>query len=178
MNKHCSRCHRTKSIAAFSKRSNRKCGLLPQCKQCDSKRYKRYCQQPGVAETLRQSRQRYNQQIKLQALQRMGVLACEYCGCRELAFLTVDHRDNNGAEHRQRNKGLIGSHMYQWILKAAKKELTKWRLRVLCFNCNCAHLSPAEIQAAIHREHRRIWSRLGKSLVGIDVQLVRKDITC
>ncbi len=38
----CSKCHVEKSINEFSKRKNRKSGLISHCKECDSNQSKKY----------------------------------------------------------------------------------------------------------------------------------------
>lgn len=53
------------------------------------------------------------------------------CGCTVTNFnwLTVDHKNNDGAKRRRE-----GANGYGWIIKAAFPN----DLQVLCFNCNCA----------------------------------------
>lgn len=74
----------------------------------------------------------------------MGECAC--CGEDNIRFLTLDHINGNGAEHRReilaeiRNSGdtgrgdMSGTRFYQW-LKA--EGFPDCGLQVLCFNCNC-----------------------------------------
>lgn len=66
--------------------------------------------------------------------------ACSCCGETELAFLTIDHIDGNGAEHRremaaERNSpwGQAGHATYRWLRKNNFPE----GFQVLCANCNC-----------------------------------------
>jgi hypothetical protein len=55
---------------------------------------------------------------------------CECCGEAEMAFLTIDHADGNGGQHRAEIK---------------RADITAWLIqhefplgfRVLCWNCNC-----------------------------------------
>jgi hypothetical protein len=51
-------------------------------------------------------------------------------------FLTIDHIENNGAEHRrqQRNGQNKGHDIYAWLRKNNYPE----GFQVLCYNCNCA----------------------------------------
>lgn len=63
---------------------------------------------------------------------------CTCCGETILAFLTIDHVNNNGAEHRRqlgkpRNYG--GITFYRWLRAQGYPKLG---YQVLCFNCNCA----------------------------------------
>ncbi len=57
---------------------------------------------------------------------------CTCCGEQEIKFLTIEHKNNNGAEHR---RALGGSkNVHNWIIKNNyPKDMT-----VLCFNCNAA----------------------------------------
>ena len=62
---------------------------------------------------------------------------CACCGEAEEKFLTIDHKDNNGASHRKeifgRSKG-TGTMMYRWLRDNGYPDA----FQVLCWNCNCA----------------------------------------
>jgi hypothetical protein len=67
-----------------------------------------------------------------------GVCAC--CGETELAFLTIDHIDGNGAEHRREMAGetglaysQAGARTYRWL----RSNNYPAGFQVLCANCNC-----------------------------------------
>lgn len=55
---------------------------------------------------------------------------CACCGETELAFLTVDHINNDGNDHRKRIGG--SSRFYENIIKAGFPD----DLQILCWNCN------------------------------------------
>lgn len=57
--------------------------------------------------------------------------ACPGCGVTERTFLTIDHMDNDGAEHR-RSKGARGYDLYNWLARNGYPE----RFQTLCRNCN------------------------------------------
>ncbi len=59
---------------------------------------------------------------------------CTCCGEDRLEFLTIDHINGGGCEHRRSlgSKG-VGSRFYKWIEDNFPEDL-----QVLCFNCNCA----------------------------------------
>ena len=65
---------------------------------------------------------------------------CFCCGENGLAFLTIDHMEENGAEHRRQIapnfKGTVpgGEHFYRWL------ENNGWPngFQTACFNCNIA----------------------------------------
>lgn len=56
---------------------------------------------------------------------------CACCQEMNLEFLTIDHINNNGAEHR---KTMRGQNFYSWVIKNNFPD----DLRVLCMNCNWA----------------------------------------
>jgi hypothetical protein len=67
-----------------------------------------------------------------------GVCAC--CGETELVFLTIDHIDDNGAEHRRKMAGetgleysQAGARTYRWLRNNNYPD----GFQVLCANCNC-----------------------------------------
>ena len=57
---------------------------------------------------------------------------CSCCGETEPRFLTLDHVNNDGAEHRRE----VGRNTYQ-MHRFAKANGYPPSLQVLCFNCNC-----------------------------------------
>jgi len=59
-----------------------------------------------------------------------GTMKCQCCGEPEYLFLTVDHIDNNGANHRRKiGKGYT---IYFWLIKNDFPE----GFQILCMNCN------------------------------------------
>lgn len=68
-------------------------------------------------------------EIKLRVLGEYGG-RCICCGERNLEFLTIDHINNDGAQHRKKigNAGAV----YKWIIS---HDFPK-DFQVLCFNCN------------------------------------------
>jgi len=71
---------------------------------------------------------------------------CACCGESEIIFLTMDHVDNNGAEHRREAKISSGLDFYYWLRRNGYPE----GFQVLCWNCNtgkhinggvCPHMS-------------------------------------
>lgn len=76
--------------------------------------------------------------LKREALDAYGG-SCACCGEQHMAFLTLDHTNNDGAAHR-RALGLVreragGATMYNTLKKLGWP--THPPLRVLCYNCNC-----------------------------------------
>ena len=61
-----------------------------------------------------------------------GRNCCACCGENEIKFMTLDHINNNGAEHR---KSLPrGTRMIEWVVENYFPD----GFQILCFNCNCA----------------------------------------
>lgn len=53
---------------------------------------------------------------------------CKDCGVEALEFLTIDHINDDGAEHRVE----IGPHIFPWLKKNDYPE----GFQILCYNCN------------------------------------------
>lgn len=72
--------------------------------------------------------------------------SCQCCGEESLEFLTLDHIEGGGNNHRK----IIGSDIYYWITKNNYPE----GFRTLCMNCNfsfgirgyCPHNLPVNIK--------------------------------
>lgn len=62
---------------------------------------------------------------------------CHYCDEKNIGFLTIDHINNDGAEHRKKTGCGSGSNIYQWL----KRHNYPDGFGVLCFNCNCGRQS-------------------------------------
>jgi len=58
-----------------------------------------------------------------------GLMDCACCGEKLLEFLTIDHLNEDGAEHKRKNR--IKS-MYDWLIKHD----FPFGFQVLCYNCN------------------------------------------
>ena len=61
-----------------------------------------------------------------------GGYVCACCGEDERAFLTLDHVENNGSEHKREFNLTTGEMMHRWIIKNGFPE----GFQVLCMNCN------------------------------------------
>lgn len=60
-------------------------------------------------------------------------IKCQCCGEMNLEFMTVDHIEGNGSEHRKEMRK-NGIHIHNWLIKNNFPS----GFRVLCFNCNCS----------------------------------------
>jgi len=94
------------------------------------KDYARYQNNPAAkvrhnGQTVAHARKR-----KLQALEHYGG-KCTCCGESEEKFLTFDHINNDGNEHRKTARGKIAS----WLHSHG---YPKGVIQILCWNCNLA----------------------------------------
>lgn len=80
--------------------------------------------------------------LKLETLSAYGG-KCACCQENKIEFLTIDHIDGNGAEHRKsigldygsNEKTVAGHNFYRWLkLNGFPKD----NFQILCFNCNYA----------------------------------------
>ena len=76
--------------------------------------------------------------LKLEVLQHYSVSkipVCKCCGEGMYEFMSLDHVNGDGAEHRRKHpKARAGHSFYSWLKRNGFPE----GLQVLCFNCNCA----------------------------------------
>lgn len=92
-------------------------------------------------ETIKQRNADNRRKLRRAALDAYGS-ACACCGSTQDEFLSIDHVNTDGAEHRK--KIGLGSAIHQWLRREDYPE----GFQVLCFNCNmskglygqCPHL--------------------------------------
>lgn len=77
-------------------------------------------------------REKYRDRVRDQVFNNYGGYICACCGENNPKFLTIDHINNDGAQHRKEIGS--GERFYQWLIK---KNFPK-EYRVLCMNCNWA----------------------------------------
>ena len=117
--KRCSTCHKWKQYSKFTTDKRKNDGYDYRCKICERLRKKKY------------DRQDYR--IKDQAYDHYGGYVCVCCGETEPKFLTIDHINNDGAEHRKRMRATPGPrNIYSWLKKHNYPE----GFQILCMNCN------------------------------------------
>jgi len=143
MDKKCNLCSSVKQLEDFVKSKQYEDGRKPVCKECHNfmgrQRYHR--------DWVKQQERRRVKHLKLKnaAIDNYGVV-CQCCGESERAFLTIDHINNDGAEHR-RNTNVGGGHnLYQWLKNNDYPE----GFQVLCMNCNFSKHTNGGI--CIHQE--------------------------
>lgn len=101
-------------------------GLTPRCNDClnaDGRVYK-----IAHKERIGQQKKEWDRLNKLLVLSHYGG-SCATCGIIEPAFLTIDHVNNDGAEHRKRVGSLT---VYRWLIR---NEFPAG-FQILCWNHN------------------------------------------
>ena len=147
--KRCAGCGEVKPLDDFYRYSKSKDQHGAWCKDCHNKASTdwRNRNHERVASTmhvrylrLRDKISRYNrdsnQQLKalLVAHYSKDTNRCACCGESEIRFLTIDHINGNGSEHRKSAGCWTGSIFYRWLIKAGMPD----GYQVLCYNCNNA----------------------------------------
>lgn len=127
MDKYCTRCQQHKDINEFGNHKKTKDGLRGWCKDCckkssDAWKNKNITRRQTVAA-------RSRLKLKKKIMTAYGH-KCYCCGESELAFLTIDHIDNNGADHKRSFSS--GGMLYKWLENNNYPE----GFRVSCWNCN------------------------------------------
>lgn len=150
----CKKCNREKFLLDFDFHTRSSGGRRHECRDCHRARMnihylknkphrllrakERYQEKPSAVWTeekrlrANENSKRYRQEHFQTVLDHYGP-RCACCGEENLLFLTVDHINNDGAEHRRKGTGKVSLAFYRWIIKNDFPD----DLRILCFNCNC-----------------------------------------
>lgn len=137
----CGVCREKKRLKENSRRRNLAAVGICRCGQ-PAESGKKRCPACGVANNAAKKEWRdanplYNtvaaRQRFLEALSHYGGPVCKCCGEDNIFFLTLDHVNNDGAEHRRETGGKSGKNLAWWL----KKHNYPSGFQVLCFNCNC-----------------------------------------
>lgn len=70
---------------------------------------------------------------------------CMYCGEDREIFLTIDHKNNDGAHHRRQLNKNRGHVIYGWLRQNDYPQ----GFQTACFNCNCAKSIVGEAQLCL-----------------------------
>jgi hypothetical protein len=71
---------------------------------------------------------------KLEVMKAYGA-SCVCCGETDICFLSIDHRNGNGAEHRKTRSDGSGSMLYRSL---KRQGFPQGEYQILCYNCNMA----------------------------------------
>lgn len=142
----CKSCGEMKALARYQKAKGSRFYFRKHCVQCWSEERRDYQQSyrkdnatdlasyhqakhAGKRDIRNTASKRYYHKLKDECLTAYGAV-CACCGESERAFLTFDHKNNDGASHRK--KIGIGHIFYRWMIDHKFPE----SIQVLCFNCN------------------------------------------
>ena len=134
-NKVCSACKVSKLLTEYRKNKAAKDGLNTYCKPCHSENVKQW--RLKNPERKREQSRRQAKKLKQQVLDAYNN-ACACCGEDTPEFLSIDHINNDGAEHRRQISGTrtaAGVSVYRWL---RQKGFPKDNFQLLCYNCNAA----------------------------------------
>lgn len=108
--KPCSKCKQILPVKCFTGKKEAKCGLQPQCREC---------------------RAQEHISLRYEVLNHYskGTPCCVCCGEDQYEFLSLDHIEGGGNQHRQEVP-----HVYRWL----KRNEFPIGYQVLCHNCNLA----------------------------------------
>lgn len=146
----CSSCKKPKPITNFRPKTRYKTknGIVRRrasiCRKCvsEEKRSKGLCNcgRPlamghsskceSCRNSIRKSERKRKQRLKSQTFDYYG-RRCVYCGENHEVFLTIDHMNNDGCEHR---KEMTTNNIYAWLVKNHFPA----GFQTACYNCNCA----------------------------------------
>jgi hypothetical protein len=73
---------------------------------------------------------------------------CACCGEDEPSFLTIDHKDGGGRQHKRERLRTGGKDLYGWLFARRFPD----GYQTLCFNCNCGRYRNGG--TCPHRERR------------------------
>jgi hypothetical protein len=122
---------------------------------------KDYYQRPEVKQRIKdwqkknpEAVKRYQYNLKLEVLTHYGSKPpkCACCGETEVRFLSIDHINGDGHEHRRKIGG-NGSHLYYWLKKNSYPE----GFQVLCYDCNFSKGQSKVQFCPVH--HPELYSR-------------------
>lgn len=126
----CIRCDKSKELSEFQKNKQRGDGLQQYCKQCRAEYLAGYrAANPEKEEARRAKGRQQRIEAREKVMEHYGRL-CRCCGESNPKFLTVEHINGGGRQHR---KEIGASAISIWLVKNDFPE----GFELLCYNCNC-----------------------------------------
>ena len=103
------------------------------CNKCHRELSRKY--HAGHKHEILARKREYSRRVRLEVMTQYcgGEPKCACCGERVFEFLTLDHKNGDGAEHRRELKTKNTEALCRW----AKAHGYPPTLQVLCWNCNC-----------------------------------------
>lgn len=131
----CSRCEQEKDLSNFHKSKNQSRGIVSFCKDCNIKRdierkpKKKLNSREYYLNHKSKIKDKYNN-IRNTVIDYYGRF-CVCCGDNRSEFLTIEHKNRSGKEHRIKYKNQTA--VYKDIIKQG---FPKDKFEILCYNCN------------------------------------------
>ncbi len=125
----CIPCSKKNSTRSKKRYINRKAKRL--CVDCgaSAKPGKIYCPECNEKQSNRAHQEREQLRLQVMSHYSKGEPTCAHCGINDLDTLTIDHINNDGAEHRR----MIGrGNICRWL----RRHNYPPDFQVLCYNCN------------------------------------------
>lgn len=150
--KKCSKCKKRRPISQFGRYVSAKDGLFPQCKKCIQENNRRYYIQNkekvkksvrrwrnNNPERVKENKRNERARLKQEMVEAYGG-KCSCCGEMAIEFLTLEHREQDGAEHRRQlaKKNGVKRVRCDMIWREARRQGYPDCYTVLCMNCNFA----------------------------------------
>lgn len=107
------------------------------CKKCYRRKYHlEHLEEARLYDLKRDKRRRLKLKLEIFNHYSNGKISCDCCGDSHIEFLTIDHINGDGAEHKREigMPGAGGNRFYYWLKRNNYPE----GFRVLCMNCNCS----------------------------------------
>lgn len=136
----CARCKKDLPATTefFHRMSGAKSGLHSYCKACRSNENTVWSK--ANRDKKNATYKKYHDRVRLEVLTAYcdGVPKCQCCGDTHLEFLSLDHRNGDGAAHRREFNGGKQNTNNRAVYRWARKNGYPNTLWVLCHNCNRA----------------------------------------
>lgn len=112
-------------------------GRAAVCNACKVKGQRKHYEltksNPDYSERRKESRRKSRSDLRAEVIAAYGG-KCSCCGESRPEFLTIDHINGNGNQHRHSLKK-FGVNFYHWL---RQQGYPQEEYRLLCFNCNCS----------------------------------------
>ena len=137
----CKRCRKLYMVSRYKQRvNNHQCGICGKilnkndkssCGKCKAKARSKWSSNT-CRYKIRQRERRRN--LKIMALKAYGGVSCRCCSENHIEFLTIDHINGGGGEHRRELGRKYAMSFYRWL----RDNNYPPGYQVLCYSCNLA----------------------------------------
>jgi len=125
-------------------------------------------QQPAVKAHIVEQQRVYTQRLRFAAFAKLDPHPhCLICSCEELRWLTIDHINGDGAQHR---RDMGHKRVYLAIIADPNPKST---YRILCYSCNSLLPLYNNDEQALKAAHQRNNERIGKKWANMNNRIFR-----